>query len=167
LDLPPALPGGRPRTRQEENRVARAAVRWLARAALRQALGAVGTYLTIIEAATWLHEHLPNMQSYFDGPKSLDELRDAVREQKKGYDIHHIVEQGPAENDGLPRSMIDAPENLVRIPRYKHWEINAWYGKRNKNFGGVSPREHLQEKEWAEREKVGLDALIDAGVLKP
>jgi hypothetical protein len=84
LELPPTIPANRPPTRQEENRIARAAVRWLARAALRQALGPVGTYLTIVEAATWLHEHLPNMQSYFDSPKTLGELRDAAREPKKG-----------------------------------------------------------------------------------
>jgi hypothetical protein len=38
---------------------------------------------------------------------------------------------------------------------------------KNVNFGGYSPREYLKGKSWAERRRVGLDALIDAGVLKP
>jgi hypothetical protein len=35
-----------------------------------------------------------------------------------------IVEQTPARKDRFPGSMIDAPENRVRIPTFKHWEIN-------------------------------------------
>jgi hypothetical protein len=37
----------------------------------------------------------------------------------------------------------------------------------NDAYGGVSPREYLRGKDWEERRKVGLDALIDAGVLEP
>jgi hypothetical protein len=32
----------------------------------------------------------------------------------KGYDIHHIVEQTPADQDGFPRHLISRGENLVR-----------------------------------------------------
>ena len=59
------------------------------------------------------------------------------------------------------------PINLVRVPRMSHWEINAWYQKRNPNYGDVSPREYLSGKDWNERRKVGLDALTRYGVLKP
>lgn len=86
---------------------------------------------------------------------------------KKGYDLHHIVEQGPAALDGFPRSLIDAPENLVRIPRYKHWEINAWYETSNEDYGNRTPRVYVRGKDWSERVRVGLRALIKAGVLKP
>jgi hypothetical protein len=86
---------------------------------------------------------------------------------RKGYDTHHIVEQTPAEEDGFPRTMIDFPGNLVRIPRFKHWEITSWSMTKNKAFGGLSPREYLRGKDWAERTRVGLDALIQHGVLKP
>jgi hypothetical protein len=63
--------------------------------------------------------------------------------------------------------MIDAPDNLARIPKFKHWEINGWYGQPNKTFGKISPRDYLRGKAWSERVKVGLDALILHGVLKP
>jgi hypothetical protein len=85
----------------------------------------------------------------------------------RGYDIHHIVEQTQAEQDGFPRSLIDSPGNLVRIPTLKHWELNAWYQMPNDDFDGVSPRTHLWGKDWAERIRVGRDALIDHGILKP
>jgi hypothetical protein len=97
----------------------------------------------------------------------LDELQGAVARPRKGYDTHHIVEQTPAEEDGFPRTMIDFPGNLVRIPRFKHWEITSWSMTKNKAFGGLSPREYLRGKDWAERTRVGLDALIQHGVLKP
>jgi hypothetical protein len=84
-----------------------------------------------------------------------------------GYDIHHIVEKASAKEDGYPVSQIDGPENLVRIPRMKHWEINGWYATKNKDFGDMSPREYLRGKSWEEKNSVGLKALIDAGVLKP
>jgi hypothetical protein len=165
-ELPPAIPNFRPASRRLENRVARQTAGWLARAALRGMTGPIGTAITIIEAATWLHEHLPNMQSYFDPPKTLRELQEAVQEPKKGYDIHHIVEQGSAESGGFPRSMIDASENLVRIPRYKHWQLNSWFETPSKQFGGMSPRAYLRGVDWDERVRVGMDALIEAGVLK-
>lgn len=77
------------------------------------------------------------------------------------------VKRTPAAQDGYPREMIDGRENLVRIPRTKHWDINAWYQAPNKDFGGLPPREYLRGRSWDERRKVGLDALIDIGVLEP
>jgi hypothetical protein len=64
-------------------------------------------------------------------------------------------------------SMILSPENLVRIPRFKHWEINSLYMTKNKDYRGLSPREYLRGKPWAERVGSGLDALKLHGVLRP
>jgi hypothetical protein len=90
-----------------------------------------------------------------------------LSELKLRYDIHHIVEQSSARADGFPASKIDAPENLVRIPRTKHWDINAYYQQSNADFGDASPRDYLRLKDWDERERLGLDALRRFGVLKP
>jgi hypothetical protein len=100
-------------------------------------------------------------------PRSLDELHELVSSPGKGYDIHHIVEQTPADQDGFPRRLINRDDNLVRIPTLKHWQINAWYQTRNPDFGNVSPRDYLRGKNWDERRRVGLDALIRFGVLRP
>ena len=121
----------------------------------------------IVEGVSWLLEYEPSIEAYLDPPRTLEELRRAVATPKKGYDIHHIVERTSAEQDGFPRSVIDGAENLVRIPRFKHWEISAWYSRPNKQFGGRAPREFLRGKDWIERMRVGLEALIDHGVLKP
>jgi hypothetical protein len=76
------------------------------------------------------------------------------------------VEQTSAEQDGFYRSKIDAPDNLVRIPRLKHWLINAWYQTPNEDFNWSTPRNHLRGKVWEERTRIGRDALVRFGVLK-
>ncbi len=156
---PPEIPKERPRTAQERNRIVKDVVRRLGKGA--------AVFGAIVAAAHWLNEYRAEIVAYRDPPKSLDELRESAATPRAGYDRHHIVEQTPAAQDGYPRHMIDAPENLVRIPRLKHREINGWYQTKSKDFGGMSPRDYLRGKTWAERTKIGIDALIDHGVLKP
>lgn len=152
-----------------KNQIIKEAAFLLARAAAKEvAFGpAVGTILNLLDAAQILDEAYPYIRSYLDLPKSLNELQSTVSSPAKGYQIHHIVEQTAAERDGFPRSIIDSPENLVRIPTLKHWEINAWYQRKNRHFGFQSPRKYLEGKDWATRLRVGRIALIEAKVLKP
>jgi hypothetical protein len=77
-----------------------------------------------------------------------------------------MIEQTPGRRDGYPETWINSPENTVRIPRFKHWEINRWYSKGNDEFGGISPIAYLRGKTWEERYEMGLRALRAAGVLK-
>ncbi len=63
--------------------------------------------------------------------------------------------------------MIDAPENLVRIPTLKLWLITGWYMAKSLRFGDLSPRGFLRGKTWEERYNIGREALIKFGVLKP
>lgn len=86
---------------------------------------------------------------------------------RPGFDNHHIVEQTPARQDGFPESRIRGPDNVVRIPTYRHWEITAWYATKNPKFGGLSPRDFLRGQSWETRMEVGKEALILHGVLKP
>jgi hypothetical protein len=164
LEPPPEIPKRDPLTEKLRNAFAKLAARWLARA--------LGEFVAALEAsaetALWLHDNLPLIKAYLDGPKSLDELQSDVGTKKKGYDVHHIVEKTPARDDKkIPDALIDGPDNLVSIPRLKHWEITGWFISPRKAFGYLSPREYLRGKSWEERRRVGLDALIDAGVLEP
>lgn len=97
------------------------------------------------------------------GRRTAARLESGPRPTARAY----TVEQIPAGKDGFPRSVIDAPEHLVRIPRLKHWEITGWFATRNKAYDMMSPREYLRGKGWNERMNVGRDALIKHGVLKP
>lgn len=113
-----------------------------------------------------IYELASDALAYFDEPETLEELQKAAKEPKRGYDIHHIVEQTPGRRDGFPEGWINSPENTVRIPRFKHWEINRWYSKPDEEFGGLSPRDYLRGKSWQERYEMGLRALKKFGVLK-
>jgi hypothetical protein len=165
LEDPPEIPKQEPSSAKERNNFLKAAARWLARA-IRMG-GPVGAFVAAYEAMSWLDTDRPFIEAYQDPPKTLDELQEAVTSPQRGYNIHHIVEQTPAELDGFPRSMIDAPDNLVRIPALKHWEINRWYETKNENYDQVTPRAYVRDKDWSGRTRVGLDALIESGVLKP
>jgi hypothetical protein len=153
---PPIIPRERPPTASERYDVARATARWL-----------VQNREHVIEGADWFSEYEPSVRAYLDPARTLPELQQAVSASKPGYDIHHIVEKDSAKQDGFSPSVINAPENLVRIPRFKHWEITGWYMTGNEDYGGLSPRDYLRGKDWDERTRVGLRVLIRHGVLKP
>jgi hypothetical protein len=90
----------------------------------------------VAQGALWLYHHEDDIRAYIDPPKPMKELRDAVDDPQPGYQIHHIVEQTPAKQDGYPDYMIHGRDNLVRIPRLKHEEITAWFATKNEDFGG-------------------------------
>jgi hypothetical protein len=131
----------------------------------------VHNLLLTIEAIQWLNGKPDNysdeIKASLDEPKTLKELHDAVDDPKPGYQIHHIAEQKAAEDDDFSRKEIDARDNLVRIPAMKHREITTWYQTPNKDFGWLSPREYLRGKDWKTRHNLGIEKLIDFGVLKP
>lgn len=165
LDEPPKIPPNRPDTAKGINAFVKAAASFLSRAAKDPRAAA---FLAVLAATAWLaREYVATIKAYLDPPKTWEELqRDALNPQP-GYDIHHPVEQTPATQAGFPESQIEGPENRLRIPRLKHWQITGWYATPNERFGGLSPRDYLKDKSWEERLRVGKEALIKFGVLKP
>jgi hypothetical protein len=130
LGPPPEIPPVPPPETKLRNAFAKIAARWLARAmaGAGDAARRAGAYLEVLAAAPetgWLYDKLPSINAYVDGPKSLEELQGDVDKPEKGYDVHHIVEQTPAAREGHPREDIDGPDNLVRVPTLKHWEITG------------------------------------------
>lgn len=123
--------------------------------------------MVAISNVEWLKERQNLIHAARDEPKALEELQAGVGKRRPGYDDHHIAEQTWAEYFGFTRSQIDDPSNRVSIPRLKHYQITGWYSAKNEQFGGVSPREYLSDKSWAERLSVGREAMILFKVLKP
>ncbi len=162
---PPQIPTIEPPRASLRWPIVKLVARWVFRIGVEAT--PVGRVLDVIQAAEWIYRYGPYVQAYLDKPKSLAELQQAAFEPKRGYDIHHIVEQTPARNYGFSRALIEAPENLVRIPTLKHWELNRWYELPNEKFDGLAPRAYLRGRSWNERRRVGLAGLIDVGVLSP
>jgi hypothetical protein len=161
-DPAPKIPADRPETSSERTSYLRSAANWLARNA-----GLAGDiYTGAMNNVEWLRDYHDLIQASRDAPKSLEELQQAVNDPKPGYDIHHIVEQTSAERSGFTRSEIENPENLVRVPRLQHYQITGWYTQGSEKFDGLSPRAYLQDKDLAERYRVGLEALKEFKVLK-
>jgi hypothetical protein len=162
-DIPPE----RPEDSRERTGALRAAARVLAK--IPGPIGRAAALLTIFEGASWLRNHQAEIETQLDPPRTLQELHDAVQVERPGTQIHHTVEQGPAEKEGFPRSQIDAPDNLVRIPKQKHQEMSDFYSTKDfedARFGGQSPRERLRNRSWEERREFGLEILERYGVLK-
>jgi hypothetical protein len=55
----------------------------------------------------------------------------------------------------------------VRIPKFKHEDVTSWFMKKQSRFGGLSARDYLKGRSWEERRAIGLQALIETGVLEP
>lgn len=121
LEPPPQIPKQRPPTNKERISVARRVARWLTVAVAGRHIRAAVFVKEVLEETGWMDEFRGFVQSAFDPPKSLEQLQKEAFEPAPGYDIHHIVEQMPARNAGFPDSLINAPENRVRIPRIRHW----------------------------------------------
>jgi hypothetical protein len=152
----PYVPQERPAAAQERNAI------------IKEVAKVPSTELRrVFEYAPWLYAHEAEIRAYQDPAKTLEELQQDANERRPGYDIHHLVEQTPAAQEGYPRSMIDAPENLVRVPRLKHWEINGWYQTPDEDFDDLTPRQYLRGRTWDERVKLGVRALTKFGVLGP
>lgn len=156
----PEIPKNRPLTSAERTAV------------LKRVARRLGPFMTIGEllyhGGSWIYEYQAKIYSYRDPPRTLQELQDAVtKHSTAGYHDHHIVEQTQARRDGYSEKMINGRDNVVRVPAMRHEDINGWYMRANRDYGGQSPREYLRDKSWDERRSVGLRALIDAQVLKP
>jgi len=54
-----------------------------------------------LQAAEWLSAYLPYIVAYLDPPKTLEELQQDALSAKVGYNIHHLVEQTSAAQDGF------------------------------------------------------------------
>jgi hypothetical protein len=130
-DPAPKTPLSRPDTSAERTDYMRSAANWLARNA-----GLAGAiYTGNMNNVEWLKDRQDLIAAYRDEPKTLEELQRTVQEPKPGYDTHHIVEQTAAERFGFTRSEVNDPENLVRVPRLRHYEITGWYGTRTDEYG--------------------------------
>jgi hypothetical protein len=122
----------------------------------------------LMSAPTYYYSQL---KANLDQPKTLQELQEAVARPTLGYQVHHIVELKSGPGEGVTDDLLTSPENEVRIPEMKHQIISNWYQTPNDLYiidgKSVSPREFLKGMSWEERYKLGLQKLVDFGVLKP
>jgi hypothetical protein len=169
---PQRIPDKPPEKTRQRNSIARRWAEWLKRAFVLN-IEQARSFLRLLETIAWLNANLPGILSYQDPPKTLEELHDAVARPRLGYERHHIVERHHGSKDESAnwnrfRDRLETRENLVLVPYWKHVEISSWYSTPNTNprYGGLSPRDYLRGKSWDEQYQLGLEMLLDFGVLK-
>ncbi len=166
LEEPPEIP---PEPIKGSARTAfiRLAAKWLT-TALEISEPEAAAFLALLQTSSWIAEQcLPYIEAYFTPPETLEKLQRDANFPAKGYAIHHVGEKAQGATDGVPESVWNSPDNKVRVPTLKHWLITGWYMTKNKDFGGLSPRDYLRGKSWDEKIRVGREALILYKVLKP
>ena len=78
------------------------------------------------------------------------------------HDWHHVVEQ----ESGFSDRELNNTENIVRIPRGRHWLVTSLMMRRRECLGGLSYRQWLKGKSFEEHRRVGLLGLREAEALK-
>jgi hypothetical protein len=167
FEVPPERPEGKDQTPYSWGRKVSDAISEAISAGNSTAAQAIAA---AADGATWLARQIPSIISSFDPPKDLHDLQDAALDKSShpGYEDHHIVEQGPQNDDLGPtdQERIDADDNIIRIPYYAHRDITRYYQTPNEDLDGLTPRQYLREKTFEERYKFGLDTLKRFGVLR-
>jgi hypothetical protein len=165
-DPPPKIPQQRPSTTEGRMDFVRDAVEWVGRNIVRRA-PAVDAFFGSLDQIRELNALTGAIKSGNDPAKTLEELQEPIgTKSQSGYEDHHIVGQHAQNREQFGDSRIDSRENQVRNPVLKHIDISAWYSRANDDFGGLSPRDYLRDKDWDEQMRVGLDRLRYHKVLK-
>jgi hypothetical protein len=102
-------------------------------------------------------------QASKDPPKTLTELQTPPTENAGGYDHHHLVQQNPSNVakspedvrvDKFGQNALDAPSNLVWIPRSKHQLITDYYNS-------IDPNDPLSRLRRQVVAKMDFDAQLE------
>jgi len=105
----------------------------------------------------------PDAGSYFDPPRSLEELQEDLRPKQPGYEIHHIIEQNQPDGDILG---VNQPYNKVRVPTLKHQVISDHYSTKPADLGGLTVRQWVRSQGPEFQREYGLWILRWYGVLE-
>ena len=125
----------------------------------------------------WLVQRaIEQARASLDPPKTLAEMQTPPTQNALGYERHHIVEQNPDNIAKTPvevvvekfgRQAIDAPSNLVWVPRLKHELITAYYNGTDKDDAdGRLHRQVVNAMDFDAQYDAGLQALEEFGVLQ-
>ena len=144
-----------------------------------------------IEAMEWLRDEFPDedldsskvrtedqIYANLQPPKTLDELQTQPQDHLLGYELHHIVEQNPAnvaKDDQevvewlqkFGQDTLDDPSNLVYVPRLKHEQITAYFNSHYLDRKAY-PRARvvISAMDFNDQREAGLEALRYFEVLK-
>jgi hypothetical protein len=152
----PDIPESMPKTSEDRMAFVRAAASWLfGRSAI-----VVSAYFGLLDQVDEIARLSHMIRSANDPPSSLSKLQSRAQGPgEPGYENHHIVNQHLYNRNKFGDARIEAPANVVRIPKLKHIELSRWYAKANPQYGGRSPQQALRDMSWEEQTSIGIERL--------
>ena len=142
------------------------------------------------EAIVWLRNEFPDedidagqvraadqIYANLQPPKTLPELQTPPQDHLLGYELHHIVEENPANVAKDDRAAVrarkfgydalDDPSNVVYVPRLKHEQVTAAYNSAYlDNPAYPRMRVVVSAMDFNDQREAGLQALREVGVLE-
>ncbi|MGA2492910.1 MAG: hypothetical protein ABSF67_08145 [Roseiarcus sp.] len=118
---------------------------------------------------------LDQLRASMDLPKTLEEPQRPPTENTLGYQLHHVVEQNPANVAKSPiivaiekfgRAALDDPCILVWAPTFKYELISDYYNSKDEGDPTHLRRQVVDDLDFAGQFAAGLAALRKFGVLK-
>jgi len=115
-----------------------------------------------MEAEEW--DEIVAEKDYLGFLESVDFEKHYKHKKKPLRDWHHIVERKAVVSPGsLPKAdILHSTDNVVQLPRAKHWEIKQYYVNRDPNdarFVDITPREWLRGQPWQVHYDFGIGML--------
>ncbi len=83
-----------------------------------------------------------------------------------GYQYHHIVEQGGANETAFTAEQLHSTENMIRVPTILHEEISAAYSAKSETDTTKTVREALRGKSFEEQRAEGIKIMRKLGIIK-
>ncbi len=83
-----------------------------------------------------------------------------------GYQYHHIVEQGGANETAFTAEQLHSTENMIRVPTILHEEISAAYSAKSETDTTKTVRETLRGKSFEEQRAEGIKIMQKLGIIK-
>lgn len=83
-----------------------------------------------------------------------------------GYQYHHIVTQGGANDGNIPAEQLQNTNNIIRLPTLLHEAVNAAYLKPAPDDSDMNMYQWLQTQPYDVQRERGLMILRDLNILK-
>jgi hypothetical protein len=82
-----------------------------------------------------------------------------------GYQYHHIVTQGGANEDNILPEQLQNTDNIIRLPTLLHEAVNAAYLKESPD-ANMNMYQWLQTQPYEVQREIGLEILRDLNILE-
>ena len=87
------------------------------------------------------HEEFASYGDFIKGELTLDVISKMFGRAGDGYQYHHIVTQGGANEDNISPEQLQNTDNIIRLPTLLHEAVNAEYLSRHR---AIRPCHHLR-----------------------